>query len=372
MIPYNKPFLSGKEIEYIRHAVESGKISGNGLFSKRCTDWLEKRYGFSKVLLTSSGTDALEMAALLCGVGVGDEVIAPSFTFVSTVNAFVLRGASIVFCDTREDIPCIDERLIEGLITPRTRAIVITHYAGIACQMDAIMAIAHRYGLFVVEDAAQAINGYFNGRPLGGIGHFAAFSFHETKNIIAGEGGMLVVNDQRFIGRAEILQEKGTDRARFFRGETDKYTWVDMGSSFLPSEITAAFLYAQLENLEKIQQRRQAIWKRYFDGLSGVSALRLPAIPSYASNNAHMFFLVTADIEERDALIGFLRSRDILAVFHYVPLHSSPFYLRDHPLTVLPYTEYFSDRLVRLPLFFELTDEQVDYIIGCIKAFYGF
>lgn len=373
MIPYNKPFLSGKEIEYIRQAVESGKISGNGLFSKRCEAFLQERYGFPKVLLTSSCTDALEMAALLCDIRPGDEVIAPSFTFVSSVNAFVLRGAEIVFCDTRPDFPCIDERSIEGLINSRTKVIVVNHYAGIACQMDVIMAIAQRYGLFVVEDAAHAINGYFRGKPLGGIGHFGTFSFHETKNIIAGEGGMLVVNDSRFTERAEILHEKGTDRSKFFRGEVDKYTWVDLGSSFLPSDITAAFLYGQLMNLDRIQAKRSRIWQLYMEGLAPLQRegrIGLPVLPEYATNNAHLFYVLTSGRGERDGLIDYLASNGIIAVFHYIPLHKSPYYLKDHPSGRLPHTERYSDSLVRLPLYFELEDGQIDYIVDCVKGYY--
>jgi len=373
MIPFNKPFLSGNELDYIRQAVDSGKISGDGVFSGKCQSFFEERYGFLKVLLTSSCTDALEMAAILCDIQPGDEVIAPSFTFVSTVNAFVLRGARIVFCDTREDYPGIDETAIEQLITPATRAIVVTHYAGIACRMDAVMALAGKYGLFVIEDAAQSIDSYFADRALGGIGHFAAFSFHETKNIIAGEGGMLVVNDRRFIERAEIIREKGTNRSKFFRGEIARYTWVDIGSSFLPSEITAAFLFAQLESLERIQAKRKQIWDRYFDGLRPLQEegrVRLPFLPSYASNNAHLFYMVLDSQEQRDAMIGDLAEKGIMAVFHYVPLHRGDYYLRDNESVTLACTERFSAGLLRLPLYFELTMSQTDYIIDCIKNFY--
>ncbi len=366
--------MSGKELDYIRAAVESGKISGDGIFSRRCQSFFEEKYGFKKVLLTASCTDALEMAAILCDIQQGDEVIAPSFTFVSTVNAFVLRGADIVFCDTRPECPVIDEAGIEELITPRTKVIVITHYAGIACKMDVIMSLAEKYGLFVVEDAAQAIDSFFENRPLGGIGHFAAFSFHETKNIIAGEGGMLVINDQRFIERAEIILEKGTDRSKFFRGEIAKYSWVDIGSSFLPSEITAAFLFAQLENLDRIQARRKQIWARYFEGLLPLQQegkVRLPVVPGWGCNNAHLFYLVADSLVQREAIIDHLAERGIMAVFHYVPLHQSSYYLKDHEAVSLIHTERYSACLLRLPFYFELTDMQTDYIIGCINDFYN-
>jgi dTDP-4-amino-4,6-dideoxygalactose transaminase len=370
---FNKPFLSGRELEYIREAVESGKISGNGIFSGKCQSFFEQKYGFLKVLLTSSCTDALEMAAILCDIKPGDEVIAPSFTFVSTVNAFVLRGAEIVFCDVRADYPCIDAAAIEKLVTSRTRAIVLTHYAGIACDMDAIGAIAQRHHLFIVEDAAHAIDSYYKDRPLGGLGHFSAFSFHETKNISSGEGGMLVINDERFIGRAEILHEKGTNRSKYFRGEINKYSWVDIGSSFLPSDVTAAFLFAQAENLERIQAKRRAIWDRYFEGLAPLQEqgkLRLPTVPAYSTNNAHLFYVITDDQPQRDALIEALAKKGVMAVFHYVPLHRSEYYLKDHAQETLVNTEHFSACLLRLPLYFELTEAQIDYVIGCIKNFY--
>jgi dTDP-4-amino-4,6-dideoxygalactose transaminase len=373
MIPFNKPFLSGDELKYIREAVDNGKISGNGIFSKKCQSFFEDKYGFLKVLLTSSCTDALEMAAILCNIGPGDEVIAPSYTFVSTVNAFVLRGADIVFCDVHRDHPCIDETAIAALITSRTKAIVITHYAGIACKMDVIMSLAEKHGLFVIEDAAQAIDSFFKDRPLGGIGHFAAFSFHETKNIIAGEGGMLVVNDRSFIDRAEIIYEKGTDRSRFFRGEIDKYTWKDIGSSFLPSEITAAFLYAQLEKLEIIQSRRKVLWNKYYKELSSLceeGKLGLPILPAYASNNAHIFYLLMSNPEQRMRMIEFLGEAGIVAVFHYLPLHSSDYYRRNHRLVALPNTDYFSGHLLRIPLYYELSEVQIGHVIECISKFY--
>ena len=312
-IVFNKPYLTGKETEYIHEAVLSGKISGDGIFTKKCHQFFEDRFGFKKCLLTTSCTDALEMAAILINTQPGDEVIVPSYTFVSTANAFALRGAKIVFADSSPDNPNIDIDILESLITPKTKAIVPVHYAGIACDMDKITALAGKYGLYVIEDAAQAIDSYYTGsdnikRALGSIGHMAAFSFHETKNIMSGEGGMLVINDNRFIERAEIIREKGTNRSKFFRGEIDKYGWVDIGSSFLPSDIIAAFLYAQLENLDDIQNKRKAIWDVYFDvfkTLDSEGTIRVPSIPSYATNNAHMFYLVCKSIEERTELMGY-------------------------------------------------------------------
>ena len=305
-IHFNQPFLTGKETDYIRQAVESGKISGNGLFTQRCQQFLERRYGFRKVLLTTSCTDALEMAAILAEVGPGDEVIVPSFTFVSTALAFVRQGARIVFADSRADHPNLDLDRVAELVTPRTKVLVVVHYAGVACDMDAAMALAQKHNLLVVEDAAQAIDATYRGRPLGGIGHLGTFSFHETKNIISGEGGALAINDERFARRAEIIWEKGTNRAEFFRGEINKYGWVDVGSSFLPSEIIAAFLYAQLERLDAIQDKRKQLWQTYFKELSGLAdqgLVALPTIPEEASNNAHMFYLVCRSLDARTALI---------------------------------------------------------------------
>ncbi|HRT06289.1 MAG TPA: dTDP-4-amino-4,6-dideoxygalactose transaminase [Kiritimatiellia bacterium] len=373
-IPFNQPFLTGKETDYIRQAVESGKISGNGLFTQRCQQFLERRYGFRKVLLTTSCTDALEMAAILADVGPGDEVIVPSFTFVSTALAFVRQGARIVFADSRADHPNLDLDRVAELITPRTKALVVVHYAGVACDMDAAMALAQKHNLLVVEDAAQAIDATYQGRPLGGIGHLGAFSFHETKNIIAGEGGALVVNDERFARRAEIIWEKGTNRAEFFRGEINKYGWVDVGSSFLPSEIIAAFLYAQLEHLDAIQAKRKQLWQTYFKELSGLAnqgLVALPTIPKEASNNAHMFHLVCRSLAERTALIAHLKSRGIQAVFHYLPLHESPFYAARHDGRALPNADRFADSLVRLPMFYDLTTEQVGDICAAVREFFG-
>ncbi len=358
MIDFNLPHLTGNELEYIRQAVEDQhKISGNGVFTKRCQHFFEERYGFMKCLLTTSCTDALEMAAILCDIQPGDEVIVPSYTFVSSALAFVRAGAKIVFADSMERNPNIDAEKIEDLITPRTKAIVPVHYAGVACDMDRIMEIANRHGILVVEDAAQAIDSYYKGRPLGSIGHLAAFSFHETKNIIAGEGGLLAINDERFIRRAEIIWEKGTNRAEFFRGEVNKYGWCDTGSSFLPSEVIAAFLWAQLEQLDKIQEKRKSLWNRYYEllkPLAEAGRFQLPDIPDYATNNAHMFYLVCNSLEERTALIKWLKENDIQAVFHYLSLHSSPYYLDKHDGRELLNCDRYADCLVRLPMYYEL------------------
>ncbi len=373
-IPFNKPYLSGNEIEYIRQAVASGKISGDGMFTKRCHRYLEERYGFGKALLTTSCTDALEMAAILCDLQPGDEVIAPSYTFVSTVNAFVLRGAKIVFADSEAATPNLDVSLLESLVTPRTKVIVPVHYAGMACGMDALLDVARRHDLLVVEDAAQGIESFYDGRPLGSLGTFGAFSFHETKNIISGEGGMLTINDARYTARAEIIREKGTNRSAFFRGEVDRYSWVDVGSSFLPSEIVAAFLCAQLENLERIQARRLDIWRRYAERLAPLCAegrLRLPVVPEHATNNAHMFYVVCNDLEERTGLIAHLKAQGIMSVFHYLSLHRSPFYEGRHDGRELPNADRFTDCLLRLPLFYELTDEDVERVCEAIVAYYG-
>jgi dTDP-4-amino-4,6-dideoxygalactose transaminase len=357
LIPFNKAYLTGKETHYIHQAVSSGKLSGNGQFTKKCQAFFQEKYQFLKCLLTSSCTDALEMAALLAGIGPGDEVIMPSYTFVSTANAFVLRGAKIVFADSRKDHPGMDEDSIESLITPKTKAIVPVHYAGVACDMDKIMAIAEKYNLLVIEDAAQAVDSYYKGRALGSIGHLAAFSFHDTKNIISGEGGMLVVNDPAFVKRAEIIWEKGTNRSAFFRGEVDKYGWVDIGSSFLPSEITAAFLWAQLENIDDIQNKRKEHWNFYFQKLESWANkmhIQLPFVPDYATNNGHMFYMVCNNIDQRSALIASLAKDNILAVFHYLSLHKSPFYHHNHDGRELTESDRYTDCLVRLPMFYEL------------------
>ncbi len=371
MIPFNKPFLTGNETEYIKLAVQSGKISGDGLYTKKCHDFFEQKFGFKKALLTTSCTDALELAALLINIQPGDEVILPSYTFVSTANAFVLRGAKLVFVDSTSENPNMDVSAIEPLITSKTKAIVPVHYAGIACEMDEIMRLANKYNLFVIEDAAQAIDSYYKGRPLGSIGHLAAFSFHETKNIISGEGGMLAINDEQFIQRAEILREKGTNRSQFFRGEVDKYGWVDIGSSFLPSEIIAAFLYAQLENIENIQQKRIQLWQCYYDNLNSLKEfVKLPFIPDFATNNAHMFYLVCHNIEQRTGLINYLKSHGILSVFHYLSLHKSEFYLKKHDGRLLSNTDHYSNCLVRLPMYYDLQISDVKRICELIVNYF--
>ena len=372
-IPFNSPHLTGKEAHYMYEAVFNGKLSGNGVFTKRCQEYMENRYGFKKCLLTTSCTDALEMAAILCDIQPGDEVIVPSYTFVSSALAFVRQGAKIVFADSMQRNPNIDADLLEGLITPKTRVIVPVHYAGVACDMDRIMAIARKHNLLVVEDAAQAIDSYYKGHPLGAIGHLAAFSFHETKNIISGEGGMLCINDERFIRRAEIIWEKGTNRAEFFRGEVNKYGWCDIGSSFLPSEVIAAFLWAQLECMDEIQQKRKMLWNRYFEllkPLADKNLVRLPNIPEYATNNAHMFYLVCKNLEERTDLINKLKENDILAVFHYLSLHSSPYYHDKHDGRSLPECERYADCLVRLPLYYDLTLDEIETICVNIKSLF--
>ncbi|WP_396199578.1 dTDP-4-amino-4,6-dideoxygalactose transaminase [Flavobacterium sp.] len=367
MIPFNKPYLTGNETSYIEDAVKSGKISGNGKYTKLCQSFFEDRYQIKKALLTTSCTDALEMAAILIDLKEGDEVIMPSYTFVSTANAFVLRGAKIIFADSLPNHPNMDTSKLEALITQKTKAIVPVHYAGIACDMDEIMQLATKYNLYVIEDAAQAIDNYYiskkgEKKALGSIGHLAAFSFHETKNIISGEGGLLAINDEKFSNRAEIIWEKGTNRSAFFRGEVDKYGWVDVGSSFLPSEIIAAFLWAQLENLDPIQARRKEIWNTYYNLLQSWASkneIALPWLPEYATNNAHMFYLVCNDLNQRTALIEQLKTHNIMAVFHYISLHTSPFYNGKHDGRELANTDRFSDCLVRLPLFYELDEKKV-------------
>lgn len=374
MIGFNVPHLTGNELKYIEEAVRQNvQLSGNGPFTKRCQQFFEQKYGFRKCLLTTSCTDALEMAALLCDIGPGDEVIVPSYTFVSSALAFVRQGARIVFADSRSDNPNLDVEKIEALITPRTKVIVPVHYAGMACDMGRIMELARKHGLWVVEDAAQAIDSCYQGKPLGGLGHLAAFSFHETKNIISGEGGMLVVNDERFIRRAEILWEKGTNRAEFFRGEVNKYGWVDVGSSFLPSEMTAAFLWAQLEQLEDIQSKRKQLWDQYhrlLEPLAEAGFISLPEIPDYATNNAHMFYIVCKSLEERSALIRYLKENGVQAVFHYLSLHSSPYYVDKHDGRALPCCDHYADCLVRLPMYYDLTTGQVETVCSLIQCFY--
>lgn len=369
MIPFNRPYLTGQETAYILQAHAGGQLAGNGPFTRRCHAWLQSRTGCDKALLTHSCTAALEMAAMLLDLQPGDEVIMPSYTFVSTANAFVLRGAVPVFVDIRADTMNIDESLIEAAITPHTRAICVVHYAGIACEMDSIMAIAARHDLFVVEDAAQGVMADYKGRPLGSIGHLAAYSFHETKNIISGEGGALLINDARFAGRADIIWEKGTNRSSFFRGEVDKYTWVDIGSSFLPGELIAAFLWAQLEHAGEITQRRLDIWRRYhaaFAGLEAAGRLRRPRVPEECKHNAHMYYLLLADERRRSALIEALKSEGIHSVFHYVPLHLAPAGLRfGRADGELPVTVEMAERLLRLPLWVGL-EEQQDRVIASV------
>ena len=376
--------MTGKETEYIRQAVAGGKISGNGEFTHRCQEYFEDRYGFRKCLLTTSGTDALEMAAILTGVGPGDEVIVPSYTFVSTALAFIRCGAKVVFADSRDDEPNIDASKLEALITPRTKVVVPVHYAGCACDMDAIMDIANRHNLLVVEDAAQAIDSWYvpqsnnSRKALGSIGHLGCFSFHETKNVISGEGGMLTINDERFVRRAEIIWEKGTNRAEFFRGEVNKYGWVDIGSSFLPTEIVSAFLWAQLEHLDEIQTERKRLWQNYWEFLTGIGlstdcadlhglgGIRLPKVPAYATNNAHMFYLLFPDLAKRSDFIAKMKARDILIVFHYLPLHSSEYYKSQHDGRELPNCDRYADTLVRLPLYCGLAPDQ-DRVLAAIK-----
>jgi dTDP-4-amino-4,6-dideoxygalactose transaminase len=374
-IPFNKPSVVGSELIYVGQAVAGGHASGDGPFTKRAQAMLESCFGAKRVLLTTSCTSALELAALLCDLQPGDEVIVPSYTFVSTANAFVLRGARPVFVDIRPDTLNIDERLIEQAITPRTRAICPIHYAGVACEMDAIMDIADRHGLVVVEDAAQGVHARYKNRWLGTIGHLGCYSFHETKNLSCGEGGALVINDPAMEDRAEILREKGTNRSQFMRGQVDKYTWVDVGSSYVLSDMLAAFLVGQIENMEKITRRRGEIFDRYVAILAPLverGLIRIPVVPPHCSTNYHMFYVLTADIEERTALIEHLGAAGILAVFHYVPLHSSPFAQSlGVPQTHLPRTEELSARLLRLPMYFDLTDWEVEEVASMVLDFYS-
>ena len=374
MIDFNRPYFTGNETKYIEEAVASGKISGNGMFTQKCQNYFENQYSFKKTLLTTSCTDALEMCAILLNLKEGDEVIIPSYTFVSTANAFVLRGAKIVFADSRLDNPNIDEIKIESLITEKTKAIVVVHYAGVACEMDTIISIAKKHNLFVVEDAAQAIDSFYKNKPLGSLGHLATFSFHETKNIQCGEGGLLAINDEQFVARAEVIWEKGTNRSAFFRGEIDKYGWVDIGSSFLPSELNAAFLWAQLENLKKIQNKRIEIWNNYYQNLKALSFngyFSLPIIPGYATNNGHMFYLVCNSAKERTELISYLKNENVYAVFHYLSLHESSYYRVKHDGRFLKESNTYTKRLVRLPLFYELTIIEQKRIINKVKSFFN-
>ena len=380
-IPFNRPHATGREAAYVRQAVESGRLAGNGPFTGRCQALLEARYGFRKCLLTTSCTDALEMAAILTGVGPGDEVIVPSYTFVSSALAFARAGATIVFADSGAGHPNIDAERLESLVTPRTKVVVPVHYAGCACAMDRIMEIAGRHGLFVVEDAAQAIDAFHVGsggarRPLGSVGHLAAFSFHETKNVVCGEGGLLAVNDARLVRRAEIVWEKGTNRAEFFRGEVNKYGWIDTGSSFLPSELTAAFLLAQLEDIDRIQARRLEVWRRYADALAPLARagapFALPSVPPCATNNAHMFYLLFPDLARRSAFIAKMKAQGVSCPFHYLALHSSPF-ARTHAAQVaadrtdFANCDRYADCLVRLPLYADLSDGDVAAVVDAVR-----
>lgn len=368
-IPFNKPYLAGKELFNISKSVLSGHMSGNGEYTKKCQRFFEERYNFKKTLLTTSCTDALEMCALLIDIKPGDEVIIPSYTFVSTALAFIRQGAIVKFVDSRSDRPGIDEDKIEELVNERTKAIVPVHYAGIACDMDKIMAIAKKHNLIVIEDAAQAVDGTYLGKPLGGIGHLGVFSFHETKNIQSGEGGLLIINDDRFTKRSEVLWEKGTNRAEFFRGEINKYGWVDTGSSFLPSDIVAAFLYGQLEEIDTIQETRIAIWNEYYDAFKRFDKkgiVSLPIIPDKCSNNAHMFYLIFENDKLRVEFISRLKAKGISTVFHYLSLHKSDFYKDKHDGRVLYNSDRFTDTLVRLPLYFELYSDGLKHAINKI------
>ncbi len=374
MIPFNVPPFTGKELEYIGKAVENNKICGDGEFTKKCDAWIEKKTGCNKALLTTSCTHATELAALLADVGPGDEVIMPSFTFVSTADAFVLRGATPVFVDIRPDTMNIDENLIEAAITDKTKAIVPVHYAGVACEMDRIMEIAKRHNLFVIEDAAQGVMASYKGKALGAIGDFGAYSFHETKNYSMGEGGALLMRDPKYVEDAEIIREKGTNRSKFFRGQIDKYTWVNYGSSYLPSEMNAAYLWAQLEMADEINDHRLALWNQYYEELKPVrdaGLIELPTIPEGCVHNAHMFYIKAKDLEERTELIAYLKEHGVWSVFHYIPLHSAPagqkfgrFNGEDK------FTTRESERLARLPMYYKLTSEEVTYVTNQIKAFY--
>jgi len=375
VIPYNKPFIVGKELYYIANAVLSGHLSGNGMYTKFCQQWLKERLNCKKALLTHSCTAALEMAAILCNIQPGDEIIIPSFTFVSTANAFVLRGGVPVFVDIRPDNLNLNEQLIEDAITEKTKAIAPVHYAGVGCEMEKIMAIAEKHKLYVIEDAAQGLLSCYKDRPLGSIGHLGCLSFHETKNIISGEGGALLINDPEFIERAEIIWEKGTNRSQFFRGQVDKYTWVDIGSSFLPSELIASFLYAQLEEAEKIIAKRCSIFERYMNQLRPLELkghIRLPYIDHYCESNGHIFYILANSLEVRDALMKRFKENGIFAIFHYVPLHSSPAGVKYGRVgSAMKVTDDISDRLLRLPLYFEMTDADVDKVIDVLSLFFA-
>ena len=373
MIDFNRPAFLGKETDYIKQAVENRKLCGDGMFTKKCSEWMKKELNTKYSLLTTSCTHALEMASYLCDIKPGDEVIMPSYTFVSTADAFVLRGAKIVFVDIRPDTMNIDEKLIESAITDKTKAIVPVHYAGVACEMDTIMSVAKKYGLKVVEDAAQGVHAFYKGRALGTIGDFGCYSFHETKNYIMGEGGALLFQKDEYLERAEILREKGTDRSKFFRGQVDKYTWVDFGSSYLPSELNAAYLYAQLEQADLIDEKRMAIWDYYNDALKPLEDagyIERPVVPEYAKHNAHMYYIKVKDLAQRSRLISFLKERDICAVFHYIPLHSATAGMKFGRFSGEDvYTTRESERLMRLPMYYSLSLEDAKKVTDAIYAF---
>ncbi|MCL4119507.1 UNVERIFIED_CONTAM: hypothetical protein GTU68_014411, partial [Idotea baltica] len=373
-IHFNQPLFFGKETRYIEQAINLGKISGDGAFTKKCQTFFEQRYGFSKTLLTTSCTDALEMCALLLDIKSGDEIIIPSFTFVSCANAFVLRGAKIIFADSEHNNPNIDTTALENLITPKTKAILVVHYAGFACKMNEIISLTKKHNLFLIEDVAHGIDNTYNNQPLGSFGDLATYSFHETKNVTSGEGGMLVINNKKLHKRAEIIREKGTNRSAFFRGEIDKYNWIDIGSSFLPADINAAFLYAQLEQLDNIQKRRIEIWNRYYDALKPLTnnmLATLPTVNTYTKVNGHIFYLVCKNLEERTKLIKHLLANKVSAVFHYQPLHLSPYYTENNThIPHLPNAEKFANCLLRFPLHLHLTNKQIDYVASVITSFY--
>lgn len=373
MIRFNKPYMFGQELEYVNEAVIDGRLAGNGRFTKACHEFFQTRYGFKKVLMTTSCTDALEMSAILLRIQPGDEVIIPSYTFVSTANAFALRGAKIVFADSSKDHPNVSIDSIKECISDRTKAVVVVHYGGVACEMDQLLELCSEHEISLVEDAAQAIEASYKGRPLGSFGDCATFSFHETKNVVSGEGGLLVINNEELLKRAEIIWEKGTNRTAFFRGEVDKYSWVDLGSSLLPSELISAYLYGQLENVETIQTGRVRIWETYYSALQDLAIsgmFTLPKIPSYATNNAHVFYIVCRNVEERNELLSHLKDKGIGAVFHYLSLYKSEFFKEKHDERELINADRFSDCLFRLPLHLHLTDADVAYIVDCIKDFY--
>ena len=373
MIPFNRPYITGKETSYLTEAVNKGKISGNGHYTKLCQNYFTQQLGNEQNLCTTSCTDALEMCAILTDIKPGDEVIMPTYTFVSTANAFILRGAKVVFVDSRKDHPGMDEELIKQLITEKTKAIVVVHYAGVACDMDKVVEIAKRHKLIVIEDAAQAIDSYYKGKALGSIGDMGCFSFHETKNIQCGEGGLLSINNAIYKERAEIIWEKGTNRSAFWRGEVDKYNWVDIGSSFLPSELNTSFLFAQLEEIEKIQNKRKQLWEKYYNGLKILEKknIILSQIPNYATNNAHLFYLICNSLEERTSLIDFLKKEGVMAVFHYICLHDSPYFLDKHDGREMPNAKKYENCLVRLPLWVNMTEGQSSQVITNVLSFFN-